>query len=105
MTENAICNKAMEVVFAFVSCCHCPACRCSLQHRRMLWRELRDEVGGGQVRCACRRKREKRACSAVRLQLVAQNLPSDFDASSAMQLLECDAKCMQIKVRMPLSMH
>ncbi|CAL8460554.1 g83 [Coccomyxa elongata] len=49
------------------------------------------------VRCACRRKREKRACSAVRMQLAAQNLPSDFDASSAVQLLECDAKCMQIK--------
>ncbi|BDA41625.1 NF-X1-type zinc finger protein NFXL1 [Coccomyxa sp. Obi] len=49
------------------------------------------------VRCACRRKREKRACSSVRLQLTAQNMPADFDASSAVQLLECDAKCMQIK--------
>lgn len=63
--------------------------------------ELRDGVGGGQVRCACRRKREKRACSNVRIQLAAQNAPADFDASSAVQLLECDAKCMQLKVRLP----
>ncbi|EIE25322.1 hypothetical protein COCSUDRAFT_65191 [Coccomyxa subellipsoidea C-169] len=49
------------------------------------------------VRCACRRMREKRACSAVRQQLAARHLPADFDASTAVQLLECDAKCHQIK--------
>lgn len=46
--------------------------------------------------------REKRACSAVRQQLAARHLPADFDASTAVQLLECDAKCHQIKVRMPI---
>ncbi len=73
---------------------------CPLQCRRRLGSELRETVGGAQVRCACRRKREKRACSSVRLQLASQNAPADFDASSAVQLLECDAKCMQIKVRL-----
>lgn len=55
-----------------------------------------------QVRCACRRKREKRACSTVRQQLADQILTADFDASTAVQLLECDAKCHQIKVRLPV---
>lgn len=52
-----------------------------------------------QVRCTCRRKREKRACSTVREQLAARGLPGDFDASTAVQLLACDAKCLQIKVK------
>lgn len=53
---------------------------------------------GSQVRCACRRLKEKRPCAAVRRQLAERGLPPAFEASAAVQLLDCDAKCVQAKV-------
>ena len=54
---------------------------------------------GAQVRCACRRRKERRPCSLVRQQLRQRGLPAVIDDSSAAQLLGCDSKCHQLKVR------
>ena len=53
-----------------------------------------------QVRCACRRVKERRPCSVVRQQLKHRGLPAEIDSSSAVQLLSCDSKCHQLKVCM-----
>ena len=55
-----------------------------------------------QVRCACRRRREKRPCASVRQELARRGAPATFDASAAVQLLDCDAKCAQLKVGLRL---
>lgn len=51
-----------------------------------------------QVRCACRRKKEKRPCDLARQQLQDAGLPAEIDGSSAVQLLSCDSKCHQLQV-------
>ena len=51
-----------------------------------------------QVRCACRRKKEKRPCDLARQQLQDTGLPAEIDGSSAVQLLNCDSKCHQLQV-------
>ena len=53
-----------------------------------------------QVRCACRRLKERQPCSLVRQQLKHRGLPAEIDSSSAVQLLSCDSKCHQLKVCM-----
>ena len=55
-----------------------------------------------QVRCACRRKKERWPCSLVRQQLQDSDLPAEIDGSSAVQLLGCDSKCHQLKVHKQL---
>ncbi|CAK0742649.1 hypothetical protein CVIRNUC_001411 [Coccomyxa viridis] len=49
------------------------------------------------VRCACRRKKEKRPCDLARQQLQDAGLPAEIDGSSAVQLLSCDSKCHQLQ--------
>ena len=51
-----------------------------------------------QVRCACRRQKEKRVCVAVRRELAGRGLPASIQDMPTVQLLECDAKCAQLKV-------
>lgn len=57
------------------------------------------------MRCACRRRKERRPCSHVRQQLEEKGLPAEIDGSSAVQLLACDSKCQQAKVLMRPTLH
>ena len=45
------------------------------------------------VRCACRRKRAKMACSEAAAALKAQGLAAPADPGAAVRLLDCDASC------------
>jgi len=75
-------------------------CSCSGQNEFAMTFDASCNILRMQVRCACRRLKERRPCSVVRQQLKHRGLPAEIDSSSAVQLLSCDSKCHQLKVCM-----
>jgi hypothetical protein len=51
-----------------------------------------------QVRCSCRGHKVKWACHDVRQELRRRGLRSDLEGSMAVQLLDCNAKCEELRV-------